>query len=70
MNWAEIRKSFFYWVALISAGLLTLALLFCLASRRFLGPQTLYFDDFTEYWAAGRLNLTQNNPYRSAQMLG
>lgn len=68
MNWAEIRNSLWYRVALIGVGLLALTLLFYLAPRRFLDPQILYFDDFIEYWAAGRLNFTQGNPYSPEQI--
>lgn len=47
---------------------LALSVLFLLARHRFLDPRILYFDDFIEYWAAGRLNLTQGNPYSPEQI--
>ncbi len=68
MNWSEIRSSHYYRIVLIIMALLALALLFYLGSRRFLDPQILYFDDFIEYWTAGRLNLTQGNPYNPIQI--
>src|SRR5262245_18402912 len=33
-----------------------------------LGPYGLYFQDFVEYWAAGHLNATGQNPYDPALM--
>jgi len=38
-------------------------------SSLFLSKQIIKVDDFVEYWAAGRLNLTGGNPYSPEQLL-
>ena len=48
--------------------LLALLVLGVLAREQFLDPRLLYFDDFVEYWAAGKLNLTGGNPYDPVQI--
>jgi len=62
------RMSPYYFILLGLLLLLALSALFLLARRRFLDPRILYFDDFIEYWAAGRLNLIQGNPYSPEQI--
>lgn len=68
MNWSEIRASWIYRFALIIVFAFASGLLFYFAGQRFLDPRVLYFDDFVEYWAAGRLNIGQGNPYNPEQI--
>jgi len=51
-----------------SGLLLALLVLGVLAREQFLDPRLLYFDNFVEYWAAGKLNLTGGNPYDPVQI--
>ncbi len=53
------------WPWLILIGLFMLIL----AGRQFTSPDVLRYDDFVEYWAAGRLSLTGGNPYDPEQIL-
>lgn len=53
------------WPLLILMGLFMLIL----AGRIFTSPDVLRYDDFVEYWAAGRLIITGGNPYDPEQIL-
>jgi hypothetical protein len=49
--------------ALTWAGLLLCLVLLYLESPLLMSPERLQVDDYVEYWAAGRLNLSGANPY-------
>lgn len=49
----------------LGIGLIILAQL----SQRLVSPKLLAVDDFVEYWAAGRLNMTGGNPYSPDELL-
>jgi Glycosyltransferase family 87 len=53
------------------AILILVACVFLLAQRSsvFQRKEMVNLDDYVEYWAAGRLNLTGGNPYSPAQLL-
>ena len=53
------------WPLLLLAG----AGLLFFAAWRLTQPDILYGDDTVEYWAAGRLNVTGQNPYDPTQLL-
>lgn len=62
-------RTFSYYLILLGLFLsLALSVLFLRARYRFLDPRILYFDDFIEYWAAGRLNFIQGNLYSPEQI--
>jgi hypothetical protein len=54
-----IRRPFLY---IAPAAIVSLAVLF-LARFQQLGPYGLYLQDFVEYWSAGHLNASGQNPY-------
>jgi hypothetical protein len=47
----------------------SLGLFFYFVEVRLRDPRFLFFNDYLEYWAAGRLNMMGGNPYAPAQML-
>lgn len=64
----RIRKSPFYQITLLLLFGFVMLFIVPRVSQRFLEPEILYYDDFVEYWAAGRLNLAGGNPYQPDQM--
>jgi hypothetical protein len=48
--------------------LIASSVLFWLAMDKLTDPRFLFFDDFVEYWSAGKLNLRRGNPYDPEQL--
>ena len=67
---SKLRKSPVYSVALWVLVVLLCVVLVSIAVPRFQQPNFLYYDDYVEYWAAGRLNLRRGNPYSPSELLG
>ena len=64
----SIRKHPFYKPLLWVSSLILFAFLIWLGSSLVTNPKWFMGDDYVEYWAAGRLNLTGGNPYDPGQL--
>lgn len=65
---STFRESWLYKVSIFALFAFSLLLLIWLAMQQLSDPDFLFFDDFVEYWSAGRLNLFGGNPYDPAQL--
>jgi hypothetical protein len=64
----SIREKPYYKPLLWAAAALCFAILIWLGMDSVTNPDLFSGDDFVEYWAAGRLNITGGNPYDPAQL--
>lgn len=62
------RKSPFYRIFIWMALLTSLVTLWVLSSRILIQPGWIMNQDFAQFWAAGRLNLSGENPYDPARV--
>lgn len=68
MNISFPDRPFYYRVLILGLLLVGVIILFHLAMEQLTDPRFLFFDDFVEYWSAGKLNLTRGNPYDPNQL--
>ena len=68
MNISFRDRSIYYRVLILGLLLVGVVILFRLAMVQLTDPRFLFFDDFVEYWSAGKLNLTRGNPYDPEQL--
>lgn len=64
----SIRKQRYYKPLIWFIALILFAFLIWLGTTLVTNPKWFLGDDYVEYWAAGRLNLTGGNPYDPAQL--
>ena len=64
----SIRNKPYYKPTIWVGALICFGLLFWLGTEVVTNPEHFSGDDFVEYWAAGRLNLTSGNPYDPNQL--
>jgi hypothetical protein len=65
----SLRTKPYYRLILGAAILLNVTLLVILTMRGVTSPSWIFADDYVEYWAAGRLNISGGNPYDPGQLL-
>lgn len=65
----SIRKHPIYSYLIATALVVGLVILFLLAKYSVTQEKWLAIDDYVEYWAAGKLNITGGNPYNPAELL-
>jgi hypothetical protein len=62
------ERPLYYQVLVLIILVIGLVIFLWLAMQKLSSPSFLFFDDFVEYWSAGRLNLTGGNPYDPEQL--
>ncbi len=62
------ERPLYYKILVLVTLVMGLIIFLWLAMQSLSSPNFLFFDDFVEYWSAGRLNLTGGNPYDPEQL--
>jgi hypothetical protein len=63
INLSRLQYKIFLWFSLI----ISLMILFYL-SPNLMKPENIVVDDFSQFWAAGRINITGGNPYNPEEI--
>jgi hypothetical protein len=69
MNLFLDDRPVYYRILVAALFVISLIILFWLAMQKLSDPDFLFFDDFVEYWSAGKLNLMGGNPYDPEQLI-